>query len=209
MARYTGPVCRLCRRERMKLYLKGAKCDSLKCPIERRPYPPGEAGNSRRQRQGSEYLLQLREKQKARRIYGVMEKQFRRIYAEANRRPGVTGENLLQMLECRLDNVSFRAGWGASRAQARQLVRHGHIAVNGKRVTIPSYQVRKGDVVSLRDKAKAMDFIRHNLEVLDRAKPAWLEAGEGGAAVTVAALPVREAIDVPVREQLIVELYSK
>jgi len=209
MARYTGPVCRLCRRERMKLYLKGPKCDSMKCPIERRPYPPGEAGNARRQRQGSEYLLQLREKQKARRIYGLMEKQFRRIYAEANRRPGVTGENLLQMLELRLDNVTFRSGWGSSRAQARQLVRHGHIAVNGKRVTIPSYQVRKGDVVSLRDKAKAMDVVRHNLEVLDRAKPAWLESGDGGATATVRDLPVREAIDVPVREQLIVELYSK
>jgi small subunit ribosomal protein S4 len=209
MARYTGPVCRLCRRERMKLYLKGAKCDSMKCPIERRPYPPGEAGNARRQRQGSEYLLQLREKQKARRIYGLMEKQFRRIYAEANRRPGVTGENLLQMLELRLDNVSFRAGWGASRAQARQLVRHGHVAVNGKRVTIPSYTVRKGDIISLRDKAKAMDVVRHNLEVLDRQKPGWLEAGEGGAAATVRELPAREAIDVPVREQLIVELYSK
>lgn len=209
MARYTGPVCRLCRRERMKLYLKGPKCDSMKCPIERRPYPPGEAGNARRQRQGSEYLLQLREKQKARRIYGLMEKQFRRIYAEANRRPGVTGENLLQMLELRLDNVTFRAGWGSSRAQARQLVRHGHIAVNGKRVTIPSYQVRKGDVVSLREKAKAMDVVRHNLEVLDRSKPAWVEAGEGGASITVVALPAREAIDVPVREQLIVELYSK
>jgi small subunit ribosomal protein S4 len=209
MARYTGPVCRLCRRERMKLYLKGPKCDSMKCPIERRPYPPGEAGNARRQRQGSEYLLQLREKQKARRIYGLMEKQFRRIYAEANRRPGVTGENLLQMLELRLDNVTFRAGWGSSRAQARQLVRHGHIAVNGKRVTIPSYQVRKGDVVSLREKAKAMDVVRHNLEVLDRSKPAWIEVGEGGSSITVRDLPAREAIDVPVREQLIVELYSK
>ena len=208
MARYTGPVCRLCRRERMKLFLKGTKCDSMKCPIERRPYPPGEAGRAR-QRQGSEYLLQLREKQKARRIYGLMEKQFRRIYAEANRRPGVTGENLLQMLELRLDNVSFRAGWGASRAQARQLVRHGHVAVNGKRVTIPSYTVRKGDVVSLRDKAKAMDIVRHNIEVLDRSKPPWLESGEGGAVATVRELPAREAIDVPVREQLIVELYSK
>src|ERR687889_2684847 len=167
MARYTGPVCRLCRRERMKLYLKGAKCDTSKCPIERRPYPPGEAGRAR-QRQGSEYLLQLREKQKARRIYGLMEKQFRRIYAEANRRPGVTGENLLQMLELRLDNVSYRAGWGASRAQARQLVRHGHIAVNGKRVTIPSYTVRKGDAVRLRAKAREMIVVRHNLDTLGR-----------------------------------------
>ena len=208
MARYTGPVCRLCRRERMKLFLKGAKCDTSKCPIERRPYPPGEAGRAR-QRQGSEYLLQLREKQKARRIYGLMEKQFRRVYAEANRRPGVTGENLLQMLESRLDNVSYRAGWGASRAQARQLVRHGHVAVNGKRVTIPSYNVRKGDVVTLRDKARAMIIIRHNLDTLDRAIPAWLEAGDTGFQVTVRDLPPRDAIDVPVREQLIVELYSK
>ena len=208
MARYTGPVCRLCRRERMKLFLKGTKCDSMKCPIERRPYPPGEAGRAR-QRQGSEYLLQLREKQKARRIYGLMEKQFRRIYAEANRRPGVTGENLLQMLELRLDNVAFRAGWGASRAQARQFVRHGHVAVNGKRVTIPSYQVRKGDVVTIRDKARSMLIVRHNLDTLDRQMPPWLESGDNGWQVTVLDLPRREAIDVPVREQLIVELYSK
>jgi len=208
MARYTGPVCRLCRRERMKLFLKGAKCDSMKCPIERRPYPPGEAGRAR-QRQGSEYLLQLREKQKARRIYGLMEKQFRRIYAEANRRPGVTGENLLQMLELRLDNVAYRAQWGASRAQARQLVRHGHVAVNGKRVTIPSYTLRKGDVVTLRDKARAMIVVRHNLDTLDRATPQWLETGDSGLQITVRDLPHREHIDVPVREQLIVELYSK
>ena len=207
MARYTGPVCRLCRREKMKLFLKGPKCDSMKCPIERRPYPPGMHGRGRIRE--SEYMLQLREKQKARRIYGLMEKQFRRIYAEANRRPGVTGENLLQMLELRLDNVTHRAGWGASRAQARQLVRHGHISVNGKRVTIPSYTVRKGDVVSLREKAKAMDVVRHNLEVLDRAKPAWIEVGEAGSSITILDLPQRDAIDVPVREQLIVELYSK
>jgi small subunit ribosomal protein S4 len=208
MARYTGPVCRLCRRERMKLFLKGAKCDTMKCPIERRPYPPGEAGRAR-QRQGSEYLLQLREKQKARRIYGLMEKQFRRVYVEANRRPGVTGENLLQMLELRLDNVAYRAGWGSSRAQARQLVRHGHVAVNGKRVTIPSYTVRKGDVVTLRDKARSMIIVRHNLDTLDRATPQWLEISDSGFAATVRELPHREHIDVPVREQLIVELYSK
>jgi small subunit ribosomal protein S4 len=192
----------------MKLYLKGAKCDSMKCPIERRPYPPGEAGRNR-QRQGSEYLLQLREKQKARRIYGLMEKQFRRVYAEANRRQGVTGETLLQMLELRLDNVVFRAGWGSSRAQARQLVRHGHVAVNGKRVTIPSYSARRGDVVSLRDKAQSMIVVRHNLDTLDRQTPAWLETGEAGLQVTVRDLPLRAQIDVPVREQLIVELYSK
>jgi small subunit ribosomal protein S4 len=208
MARYTGPVCRLCRRERMKLYLKGAKCDTMKCPIERRPYPPGEAGRNR-QRQGSEYLLQLREKQKARRIYGLMEKQFSRTYQEANRRQGVTGENLLQLLELRLDNVVFRAGWGSSRAQSRQFVRHGHVAVNGKRVTIPSYSVRKGDVVTLRDKARSMIVVRHNLDTLDRQTPGWLETGEGGLQVTVRELPNRSQIDVPVREQLIVELYSK
>ena len=208
MARYTGPVCRLCRRERMKLYLKGAKCDTMKCAIERRPYPPGEHGRAR-QRQGSEYLLQLREKQKARRIYGLMEKQFKNVYFEANRQQGVTGENLLRMLEQRLDNVVFRAGWGASRSQARQFVRHGHVKVNGRRVTIPSYQVRKGDVVELGEKAKAMIVVRHNLDTLDRQTPPWLETGDGGLKVTVTDLPRREHIDVPVREQLIVELYSK
>jgi small subunit ribosomal protein S4 len=160
-------------------------------------------------RKDSEYLLQLREKQKARRIYGVLEKQFRNLYEEANRQKGVTGENLLRMLEQRLDNVAFRAGWGASRSQARQLVRHGHVQVNGRRVTIPSYLVRKGDVVSLGTKAKAMIVIRHNLDVLDRQVPPWLERGEAGNEVTVRDLPMREHNDVPVREQLIVELYSK
>jgi small subunit ribosomal protein S4 len=192
----------------MKLYLKGAKCDTMKCPIERRPYPPGEHGRAR-QRQGSEYLLQLREKQKARRIYGLMEKQFRNLYVEANRQQGVTGENLLRMLEQRLDNVVYRAGWGASRSQARQLVRHGHIKVGGRRVTIPSYQVRKGETVELSEKAKAMIVIRHNLDTLDRSTPPWLETGDGGMQVVVRDLPLREHIDVPVREQLIVELYSK
>jgi small subunit ribosomal protein S4 len=208
MARYTGPVCRLCRRERMKLYLKGTKCDSMKCPIERRPYPPGDHGRSRRQ-QGSEYLTQLREKQKARRIYGLMEKQFSNLYEEANRQSGVTGENLLRLLETRLDNVAFRAEWGSSRAQARQFVRHGHVKVNGRRVTIPSYQVRKGDVVSLSDKARGFIAIRQNIDTLDRLMPPWLEAGDGGQQVTVRELPQRAHIDVPVREQLIVELYSK
>jgi small subunit ribosomal protein S4 len=208
MARYTGPVCRLCRRERMKLYLKGTKCDSMKCPIERRPYPPGDHGRSRRQ-QGSEYLTQLREKQKARRIYGLMEKQFSNLYKEANRQSGVTGENLLRLLETRLDNVAFRAGWGSSRAQARQFVRHGHVLVNGRRVTIPSYQVRKGDVVSLSPKARGFIAIRQNIDTLDRLTPPWLEVGDGGQQVTVRELPLRAHIDVPVREQLIVELYSK
>ena len=209
MARYTGPVCRLCRREKMKLFLKGAKCDTMKCPIERRPYPPGEHGRTQLRRKDSEYLVQLREKQKARRIYGVLEKQFRNLYQEANRQRGVTGENLLRMLELRLDNVAFRAGWGASRSQGRQLVRHGHVKVNGRRVTIPSYTVRKGDVVELNTKAKAMIVVRHNMETLDRSVPPWLEAAGEGAQVTVRDVPMREHIDVPVREQLIVELYSK
>jgi len=209
MARYTGPVCKLCRREKMKLYLKGPKCDSMKCPIEKRPYPPGDHGRTQLRRKDGEYLLQLREKQKARRIYGVLEKQFRNLYEEANRQKGVTGENLLRMLELRLDNVAFRAGWGASRSQARQLVRHGHVTVNGRRVTIPSYQVRKGDVVSLGGKAQAMIVIRHNLDVLDRQVPPWLEGGESGNQVRGRDLPMREHNDVPVREQLIVELYSK
>jgi small subunit ribosomal protein S4 len=209
MARYTGPVCRLCRREKMKLFLKGARCDTMKCAIEKRPYPPGDHGRTQLRRKDSEYLIQLREKQKARRIYGLLEKQFRNLYEEANRQKGVTGENLLRMLELRLDNVAFRAGWGSSRAQARQLVRHGHVNVNGRRVTIPSYVVRKGDVVELRDKAKAMIVIRHNIETIDRTIPPWLEPAGDKSAVTVRDLPLREHIDVPVREQLIVELYSK
>jgi len=208
MARYTGPVCRLCRRERMKLYLKGTKCDTMKCPIERRPYPPGDHGRSRRS-QGSEYLTQLREKQKARRIYGLMEKQFRNLYEQANRQSGVTGENLLRLLETRLDNVAFRAGWGASRAQARQFVRHGHVKVNGKRVTIPSYTVRRGDVVTLSDKAKGFIMIRHNIDTLDRQMPPWLDGADNGQEGTIRDLPLRAHIDAPVREQLIVELYSK
>jgi small subunit ribosomal protein S4 len=160
-------------------------------------------------RQGSEYLTQLREKQKARRIYGVLEKQFHNLYEEANRQAGITGENLLRMLELRADNVVFRAGWGASRAQARQLVRHGHVLVNGKRVTIPSYRVRKGDTVALKDKSKGMIVIRHNLDTLDRRVPPWLEVSAEGQQVAVLDMPQREHIDVPVRESLIVELYSK
>ncbi len=207
MARYTDAVCKLCRRERMKLFLKGAKCDSMKCAIERKPYPPGEHGRGRIRE--SEYLLQLREKQKARRIYGVLEKQFRNVYGRASRQPGIAGENLLRMLECRVDSVIFRANFAASRNQGRQLVRHGHVLVNGKRLTIPSYQCRKGDVVELTAKAKANIVIRHNLDTLDRAVPAWLDVSTSDVKATVRELPVREQIDVPVREQLIVELYSK
>jgi small subunit ribosomal protein S4 len=207
MARYTGPVCRLCRRERMKLFLKGTKCDTMRCPIERRPYPPGQHGRGRIRE--SEYLLQLREKQKARRIYGLLEKQFRNLYARAAREKGITGESLLRMLELRLDNIVYRAGFASSRNQARQFVRHGHVNVNGKRVTIPAYTLRKGDVVTLRDKAKRMIVIRHNLDVLDRAVPQWLDVEASDFKATVRDLPIRAQIDVPVREQLIVELYSK
>jgi small subunit ribosomal protein S4 len=207
MARYTGPVCRLCRREKMKLFLKGAKCDSMKCPIERRPYPPGEQGRGRIRE--SEYLLQLREKQKARRIYGVLEKQFRNLYAEAARQSGVTGENLLRMLEQRLDNVVYRANLGSSRNQARQIVRHGHVQVNGRRVTIPSYRVRPGDVVEVVAKSRDIITIRHNVDTIDRDPPLWLEVDAGQRRATVRDLPSRDQIDVPVREQLIVELYSK
>jgi small subunit ribosomal protein S4 len=215
MARYTGPVCRLCRRERTKLFLKGERCYSLKCPVSEavtdrhsRAYPPGEHGRDR-MRQGSEYLAQLREKQKARRIYGLLERQFRNLYEEASRQPGITGENLLRMLELRLDNVVFRAGWGASRAQARQLVRHGHVRVDGKRVTIPSYRVRKGQVVTLKESARSIFVVRRNMDTLDRQTPAWLETADNGFAVTVLNPPIREQIDEPVQEQLIVELYSK
>jgi small subunit ribosomal protein S4 len=207
MARYTGAVCKLCRRERMKLFLKGSKCDSMKCPVERKPYPPGEHGRGRIR--DSEYLLQLREKQKARRIYGVLERQFRSMYKEATRQPGISGETLLRMLECRVDNVVYRANFAASRNQARQLVRHGHVTVNGRRVTIPSFQCRKDDVVEIVDKIKKNIVIRHNIDTIDRAIPAWLDVAPSDAKVTVRELPLREQIDVPVREQLIVELYSK
>jgi len=215
MARYTGPVCRLCRRERTKLFLKGERCLSLKCPVSEavtdrhsRAYPPGEHGRDR-MRQGSEYLAQLREKQKARRIYGVLEKQFRNLYEEADRLPGITGENLLRMLEMRLDNVAFRAGWGASRAQARQFVRHGHVLVNAKRVTIPSFRVRKGDRVTLAQSSREVFAVRRNMDTLDRQRPPWLEASDGGFTVEVLNPPLRDHIDEPVQEQLIVEYYSK
>ena len=189
------------------MFLKGPKCDSMKCPIEKRPYPPGEHGRGRIRE--SEYMLQLREKQKAKRIYGVLEKQFRNMFEEADRQAGVTGHNLLRMLEVRLDNVAFRAGWGASRAQSRQLVRHGHVNVNGRRVNIPSYQLRKGDIVELRTSAREFIVIQHNLDTIDRAVPAWLEKAAEGKSITVRDLPLREHIDLPVRESLIVELYNK
>jgi small subunit ribosomal protein S4 len=205
VARYTGPKVKLSRRLGVNLFEneKGRKA------LERRPYPPGEHGRTRRRNSNSEYLVQLQEKQKAKYIYGLLEKQFSNLYVKASRQQGVTGENLLRLLETRLDNVAYRAGWAATRPQARQFVNHGLIQVNGRRVDIPSYHLRKGDVVSLSDKAKAMIVIRHNIDTLGRIQPQWLETSDGGAAATVRELPIRAQIDVPVREQLIVELYSK
>jgi small subunit ribosomal protein S4 len=205
MSRYTGPRARVSRRFGVNIW--GTKGETI--ALDRRPYPPGEHGRDRRRGNQSDYLLQLTEKQKARFTYGLTEKQFRRTYDEANRRSGVTGENMLRYLELRLDNVVYRAGWAATRPQARQLVNHGHIEVNGKRVDIPSYRVRKGEVISLSTKARALIVVTWNRDVLDRVPPPWLETGAEGAQVTVRELPLREHIDVPVREQLIVELYSK
>ena len=205
MARYTGPRARVARRLGINIFGTAAETRAL----DRRPYPPGEHGRGRRRGQPSEYLMQLQEKQKARFTYGLSEKQFRNLSEEANRRKGVTGELMLQMLERRLDNIVYRAGLAATRAQARQFVNHGHFDVNGKRVTIPSYRVRVGDVISLRSKSREMVTVQWNRDVLDRQAPGWLETGDDGFAVTVRAYPEREQIDVPVREQLIVELYSK
>jgi len=208
MARYSGPDCKLCRREKMKLFLKGAKCDSPKCPIEIRPYPPGEHGRNRPKE--SEYLLQTREKQKARRIYGVLERQFRGYYEEASRRRGKTGENLLQILESRLDNVVYRAGFAKSRDMARQLVRHGHFLVNGRKVDIPSYRVSESDIVEVLPKSLELTpFIVARAEVGERQVPAWLEVVPDKMRVLVHAMPERPQIDTQVQEQLIVELYSK
>ncbi|KJF18562.1 MULTISPECIES: 30S ribosomal protein S4 [Acidithrix] len=207
MARYTGPVCRLCRREREKLFLKGSKCDTH-CPLEKRNYPPGEHGRDRA-RQGSEYLTQLREKQKARRIYGVLEKQFRNMFEEASRQDGITGENLLRMLEMRLDNIAFRAGWGVSRSQARQFVLHGFVTVNGRKATIPSMRLRRGDIVALKPSARELAVVTESIASQAPHIPAWLTSIGSGFEVEVSNPPLREQIDVKVREQLIVELYSK
>jgi small subunit ribosomal protein S4 len=208
MARYTGPDCKRCRREKMKLFLKGAKCDSPKCPIEIRPYPPGEHGRNRPKE--NEYLLQIREKQKARRIYGVLERQFHNYYEEASRQRGKTGENLLQILESRLDNVVYRAGFAKSRDMARQLVTHGHFKVNGAKVDIPSYQVGVNDIVEVSPKSLEMTpFIVARAEAGERQVPAWLEVVPDKMRVLVHSLPGRAQIDTQVQEQLIVELYSK
>jgi small subunit ribosomal protein S4 len=205
MARYTGPKVRISRRLNVNIFEneKGSKA------LERRPFPPGQHGRTRRRGAGSEYLAQLQEKQKAKYIYGLLERQFRKTYEEANRLAGPTGENLLRLLEQRLDNIVYRAGWASTRPQARQFVNHGLVNVNGKRVDIASFTVKKGMVISLNEKARNMIVIQHNIDVLDRSVIGWLETGDGGKQVTVRDLPQREHIDVPVREQLIVELYSK
>ena len=209
MARYTGPVCRLCRREKMKLFLKGDRCFKEKCAIERRGYPPGQHGQ-RRGRRVQGYGIQLREKQKVKRIYGVLEKQFREYFKEADRRKGITGENLLVMLERRLDNVVYSLGFASSRAQARQLVRHGHVLVDGRKTTIPSYQVREGQTIAVREASRKNDFIRQSLEtVRGRGVPAWLELDADNFTGRVVALPTREDVKLPIEEQLIVELYSR
>jgi small subunit ribosomal protein S4 len=201
MARYTGPKCRACRRARTQL------CQSKRCAVERRPYPPGEHGRGRVRE--SDYQIQLREKQKLRTMYGVLEKQFRRYYEEAARRPGITGENLLQMLEQRLDNVVWRSGLAATRPQARQLVNHGHFRVNGKKVDIPSYQVRPGDVITPKDRSKDLIVIQHSVDTQDRLVPDWIVVSTDDRQITVNDHPRRDQIDTDINEQLIVELYSK
>ena len=206
MARDLGPKCRLCRREGLKLFLKGERCLTEKCAVERRSYPPGEHGRGRIKQ--SQYLLQLREKQKARRYYGILEKQFRTYYEKASRQSGITGETLLRMLETRLDNVVYRLGFAASRAQARQIIRHGHFMVNGRRVNIPSFQVRPDDVISLKPGSPVEQVVRDATDLTASVSP-WLQADHDNLMGKVLKLPERAEIDTPVQESLIVELYSK
>ena len=205
MSRYTGPKARVSRRLGTNIW--GTKGETI--ALDKRPYPPGDHGRGRRRGNVSEYLLQLQEKQKARFTYGLTEKQFRNLYEEASRRTGVTGENMLRYLELRLDNVVYRSGWAATRPQARQFVNHGHVEVNGKRVDIPSYRVRQGDKVTIKAKSQTGVTLQWNVDVLDRSRPPWLDQGEGQFETVVHQMPLREHIDIPVREQLIVELYSK
>ena len=208
MARYTASVCRLCRREGMKLFLKGDRCFKDKCAIERRNYPPGQHGRRRSKLLG--YGIQLREKQKVKRIYGLLERPFRLTFQRAERRKGITGANLLQELERRLDNVVYSLGFAASRAQARQLVRHGHVTVSGRKVTIPSFRVSKGYVVAIKDKSRTNEQIKASVETARaRGVPAWLDLSPETFSGTVLELPNREDIKLPIQEQLIVELYSK
>ncbi|ABZ83983.1 30S ribosomal protein s4 [Heliomicrobium modesticaldum Ice1] len=208
MARYTGPVCRLCRREGAKLYLKGERCYTGKCAVDRRTYAPGQHGQGRKKI--SEYGLQLREKQKARRVYGILEGQFRAYFAEADRQQGVTGENLLRLLETRLDNVVFRLGFARSRNEARQFVLHNHFTLNGKKVNIPSIQLRVGDVIQLKEKSKDTPLFKEIVDGLgQKTPPAWLELDVNTLSGRVIALPKREDIDTNLQEHLIVELYSR
>jgi small subunit ribosomal protein S4 len=212
MARYTGPVCRLCRREGQKLFLKGARCTSPKCALERRDYPPGQHGQVARFRRGqpTDYFRQLREKQKVKRVYGILERQFRRYFREALRTPGLTGENLLILLERRLDNVVYRLGFADSRAQARQLVQHGHFTVNGRRVTIPSYLVRPGDQIAVREGSRRRPYFQERAEMLDEMRvPDWLSLNTADLSARVLGMPRREHVDIPINEQLVVEYYSR
>ncbi len=209
MARYTGPVCRLCRREDMKLFLKGERCYTDKCGYERRSYPPGQHGQVRR-RKRSDFGEQLREKQKVKRIYGIAERQFRGYYHRATRMKGVTGRNLIQLLERRLDNVVYRLGFVSDHAEGRQLVRHGHFAVNGRRVNIPSYLVRAGDVIEIRERSQKVVRVIEALSAVERrGVPGWLELDKDHFKGSVKSMPNREDVTLPIREQLIVELYSK
>jgi small subunit ribosomal protein S4 len=209
MARYSGAVCRLCRREAMKLFLKGERCYTEKCAIEKRNFPPGQHGKTRKAKLAG-YGLQLREKQKVKRIYGVLEDQFRLYFESAERTRGITGETLLQLLERRLDNVVYRLGFATSRPQGRQLVRHGHFSVNSRKVDIPSYIVKAGDVVGIREGSQKNPAVLHAMEeVKGRGVPAWLELQPEQMAGRIVSLPNREQINLPVQEQLIVELYSK
>jgi small subunit ribosomal protein S4 len=208
LARYTGPSCRLCRRERLKLFLKGERCYSEKCAVDRREYPPGQHGQSRKRY--SDYDVQLREKQKVKRIYGVMEQQFRGYFEEASRQKGITGENLLLILERRLDNMVYRMGFATSRNEARQLIRHNHFEVNGKRVNVPSYLMRAGDVIELKEKSRKIAKVQESLEGSSRRGiPRWLEVDKDNLKGKVVALPAREELTMPINEQMIVEFYSK
>ncbi len=210
MARYTGPVCRLCRRENTKLFLKGDRCFTDKCSFERRSYPPGQHGPTQRREKYSDYRIQLREKQKVKRIYGILEKQFRIYYERAERMKGITGTNLLILLERRLDNVVYRLGFGSSRKQARQWVRHGHFLVNGRKVDIPSYQVDVGDVIEVREKSRSIPQLLEAMQTIERRGiPEWLDLDKDKFRGVIKGLPTRESIDIPIQEQLIVEFYSK
>ena len=210
MARYTGAVCKLCRRERQKLFLKGSKCYTEKCPIERRAYPPGQHGLDSRRSKATEYGIQLREKQKIKRSYRLLEKQFRRTFEKANRQRGVTGENLIKLLESRLDNTVYRLGLASSRDAARQLVLHKHFFVNGRPVNIPSYHLKPGDVIQVRPKSKKTDVIHESLRrVTERQVPSWLQLDKANLKGTFLAVPEREEVPLNANEQLVVELYSK